>query len=61
MPYKGGNDPNLPSNVKKLPPNSRKRWVAVWNSVYKRCISKGGSPKTCEGEAFKQANGVVKK
>lgn len=52
MPYSGGSDPSLPSNVKKLPAKKRRQWVEVFNSV----IGRGGD----ESSAFRQANGVVK-
>lgn len=61
MPYSGKNDPNLPENVKKMPADDREQWVEVFNSAYKSCISDGGSAKSCETSAFKQANGVMKK
>lgn len=60
-PYSGPDDPKLPSNVKKLPAKKRRQWVAVWNSVYRKCRSKGGAKKTCEARAFRQANGVVRR
>jgi len=60
MPYKI-TDPNLPSNVKKLPAKKKKAWVATWNNVYDRCISGGSDKKTCEANAFKIANGNAKK
>lgn len=61
MPYGGADDPSLPSYVKDLPHDKRKQWVAVWNSVYARCVSDGGEGSSCEAKAFKQANGVIKK
>jgi len=61
MPYSGANDPDLPSNVKDMPTKDRKQWVEVFNSTYNACIKDGGSTKTCEGKAFRYANGVLKK
>lgn len=60
MPYKV-TDPDLPSNVKKLPAKKKKAWVATWNNIYDSCISDGGDKSTCETKAFKIANGNAKK
>src|SRR6266516_6467654 len=60
MPYSGASDASLPDHVKAMPDKKRRQWVAVWNSVYQRCISDGGDAKSCENKAFPQANGVVK-
>lgn len=60
MPYKVGGK-NLPSNVKGMSESKQKAWVATWNSVYDSCISDGGDKTTCEGKAFKIANGNAKK
>lgn len=60
MPYSGKNDPNLPSNVKKMSEADREKWVKVFNSVYSSCIKNDGTPSKCEGAAMKQANGVIK-
>ncbi len=57
MPYSGPDDPSLPDHVKDRPENIRAQWVETWTSVKKECEAKGG--KDCEGEAFKQANGVI--
>jgi len=59
MPYSGKNDPDLPSNIKKLPDRLRSQWVKVWNSTHARCTEEGG--EDCEGMAFRVANGIVKK
>lgn len=48
---------NIPDYIKKLSPEQRNKWIAVWNSTYKTCTAKGGTD--CEGEAFSTANGVV--
>jgi len=66
MPYSGSEDESLPGNVKALPIDLRKQWVAVWNSSYSNCKSEktgggAGSDKDCEGVAFKFANGVLKR
>ena len=60
MPYTGPDDPGLPPNVKALPADQRRQWVAVWNDVYQRCIDDGGDTSACESRAFPQANGVLK-
>ncbi len=52
MPYSGIDDPDLPSNVKKMSDSDKKQWVAVFNS----CMKDGGT----DGECMKLANGVVK-
>jgi 2'-5' RNA ligase len=52
MPFSGPNDPGLPKNVKGKSAKTRRQWVAVWNSVFKRTGD--------EGAAYKQANGVIK-
>jgi HK97 family phage prohead protease len=55
MPY------SKPSDAPDSVPKSKKgQWVEVWNSVYKKAKADGKSDKEAEGEAFKQANGVVK-
>lgn len=58
MPYTE-NDPKLPDRIKQLPARTRRRWVAVWNSVFERCRAQGGDD--CEVGAFRQANGVIAK
>jgi hypothetical protein len=40
--------------------DKKKQWVEVWNSVYAAKKKAGMSDKEAEGEAFKQAGGVVK-
>lgn len=52
MPYSGISDSSLPSNVRKLSANQRRRWLHVYNSERE----KGAS----DGDAIKIANGVVK-
>ena len=53
--------PYTPSTVPDYVPRAKAaQWAAVWNSVYERCIKGGGSKKTCETKAFRQANRVVK-
>ena len=55
MPYK--NPSEAPDNV---PEKKKAQWVEVFNSVYAKAIKDKKDPKDAEGEAFKQANGVVK-
>lgn len=57
MPYENADDPNLPSNVKKLSKKKRKKWVAVWNDVFSKCQADDGGD--CEAAAFKAANGTI--
>jgi hypothetical protein len=52
MPYSGIDDPDLPSNVKKMSDSDKKQWVATFNS----CMKDGGT----DAECMKLANGVVK-
>lgn len=61
MPYIGASDSSLPSNVKKLPASQRTKWVAVWNSVFKKCMADKGSTGDCEKKAFSIANSKLKK
>ena len=44
---------------KGLSDTQKRRWVAVANSVLRRCLADGKSTATCEGAAIRQANGVV--
>lgn len=60
MPYSGASDSKLPSHVKKMPTDKKKKWVSIWNSTYSSCINDGGSKSSCEATAFKVANGAVK-
>src|SRR5688572_16927515 len=53
MPYNGPDDSSLPSNVQQMSTSKKKQWVAVFNQA----VSDGKK----ESEAFKLANGVVKK
>ena len=59
MPYASVDD--LPKYVRKLDAKQQRRWRDIWNSAYASCTKKGGSAKSCETSAFKQANGVVLK
>lgn len=66
MPYSAADVSSLPSNVQSLPADRRRQWAAVWNAAYANCVSprRGGgpgSPKDCEGVAFRMANGVIAK
>ena len=55
MPY------NRPSDAPDSVPKEKKaQWVEVWNSVYAAAVKDKKSQAEAEGEAFKQANGVVK-
>ncbi len=58
-PYSDEDDDSLPDYVKKLSAKKRRQWVAIFNSVYSKCIDKGGDKSKCETAAFRQANGVV--
>lgn len=61
MPYSGADDPDLPSNVKKMSDKDRRQWVDVFNSAYASCMKDKNDADACETSAFKQANGVLKK
>jgi len=61
MPYSGKDDPDLPSNVKKMGDKDKKQWVDVFNSAYASCTKDNGKKADCEKSAFAQANGVLKK
>ncbi len=39
--------------------NARAQWVAVANSVLKKCMEDGGDDASCAPKAIRQANGVV--
>jgi hypothetical protein len=39
--------------------NARAQWVAVANSVLKKCMDDGGDDASCAPKAIRQANGVV--
>lgn len=60
MPFTGPGDPDLPSNVQARDERVRAQWVEVFNKVFATCVRIGGDEKTCEGNAFRQANGVIK-
>jgi hypothetical protein len=57
MPYSGPSDESIPDSV---PDDDKAQWVKVWNSTYNSCIDDGGSEASCETQAFKTANGVIK-
>jgi HK97 family phage prohead protease len=44
-----------------IPDDKKKQWIEVWNSVYDKAKKDGKSDNDAEAEAFKQANGVIKK
>ena len=52
MPYSGTSDQKLPAYVKKLPQNLKAKWVAAFNTAYK---------KYGEKRAFLIANSIIKK
>ena len=56
MPYSGASDPNLPSNVKKMPSKRRRQWVSIFNRTMASCTG-----DDCEAKAFRIANGVLKR
>ncbi len=55
MPYSKPSD--APDSV---PAAHKAQWVEVWNSVYDAAVKAKKSQTEAEGDAFKQANGVVK-
>lgn len=57
MPYTI-DSPDLPGNVQSLGDNLKAQWIEVFNSVLADCQESGG--EDCEGEAMRQANGVLK-
>lgn len=50
---------DVDSHKKGLSAKGKARWVAIANSVYKKCMAEGGTDKTCAPKAIRQANGVV--
>lgn len=59
MPYDSVSE--LPDYIKKkYSTKQQRKWMNVWNSAYKRCMSKGGGSKKCEEFAFRNANGALK-
>jgi hypothetical protein len=44
------------SHKKGLTPSQKKKWVNIANGVYKDCMAKGGSDKTCAPKAIRIAN-----
>jgi len=65
--YKSGNGGNImPWSVadvdqhkKGLSDKQKRAWVSIANSALSACLKKGGSSKTCEGQAIRMANGVT--
>jgi Mu-like prophage I protein len=55
MPY--DSDAEVPDYV---PQHFKPAWRNVWNHVYESAMNGGKSASEAEGEAFKQANGVIK-
>lgn len=56
MPYTVS---DVERHIKGLSAHQKTVWVAVANSVLKRCLANGGSDTTCAGKAIRQANGVA--
>lgn len=42
-----------------LSSSQKRQWVAVANSILKKCLENGGDESTCAASAIQQANGVV--
>lgn len=59
MPYDGPSDPGLPQYVASLSEDERSQWVSIFNRSYEDCVGDGGDASSCEGVAFRNANGVV--
>ena len=47
---------DVDKHKKGLSSDQKKKWVSVANGVYKDCMSKGGSDKTCAPKAIRIAN-----
>ena len=47
---------DVDSHKKGLTPEQKKKWVAVANGIYKDCLAKGGTDKTCAPKAIRIAN-----
>ena len=47
---------DVDSHKKGLSPEQKKKWVSVANGIYKDCLAKGGSDKTCAPKAIRIAN-----
>jgi len=50
---------DVDKHKKGLTDKQKKKWVAVANSSYNKCIAAGGTDETCAPKAIKQANGVT--
>ena len=50
---------DVDKHKKGLNSTQKRQWVAVANSVLKRCMDNGGSEETCAISAIRQANGTV--
>ncbi len=55
--FSGPGDPDLPDNVKRASLSLRKRWVAIFNSVFRDTEGDRGEK---EGRAFAAANAILK-
>jgi hypothetical protein len=51
---------DVDAHKKGLNSDQKRQWIAVANSVLKRCMDNGGSEDTCAISAIRQANGTVK-
>lgn len=59
MPYSAISE--LPDQIRELPAQRQRQWMAVWNSSYAACMKDEFSKASdCESEAFAKANGVIK-
>jgi hypothetical protein len=47
---------DVDSHKKGLTPEQKKKWVSIANGIYKECLSKGGTDKTCAPKAIRIAN-----
>ena len=53
MPW---NVSDVDSHKRGLTPAQKKKWVEIANGIYKDCLAKGGSDKTCAPKAIRIAN-----
>jgi hypothetical protein len=50
---------DVDKHKKGLTPQQKAQWVAIANSVMKKCMANGGTDATCAPSAIQQASGVV--
>jgi len=50
---------DVDKHKKGLTDKQKRQWVKIANSVYKQCMSDGGSDSSCAGKAIRQASGSV--